>query len=173
MSKPDKKIVRCRFNEIDDMKEKMACFGYEQEECISSRNDVNVKLVFVRRDINNVPRVRLLERQYDIVTRLSFVGTITMVIIAAIFIAAYFIAKAFTFRVIFLYIGIPCVGIALLLFITRLILFLSRKKYVDYLLKEAQKCCGNSRSKPTPDNILPEEESSNLIKNNIKQVNKR
>ena len=104
---------------------------------------------------------------------MTYKSAIIWVAIAAILISAYFIATSFQFRVVFLFVGIPCVGFASIIVIFKLLLFLNKNRYIKHILKEAKSACGEPPASPVVENVTPKSEDTNLIRENVEEITEK
>ncbi|MBP5693938.1 MAG: hypothetical protein J6X03_00570, partial [Bacilli bacterium] len=146
------KVVYCNFSEVEKRKEEMACFGYEVAKSENNKKRTKVKLTFERRQVKNLSKVKRMESEFYAVKSMTYKSAIIWVAIAAILISAYFIATSFQFRVVFLFVGIPCVGFASIIVIFKLLLFLNKNRYIKHILKEAKSACGEPPASPVVEN---------------------
>ena len=147
-----KKVVNCSFSEIDATIKEMASFGWDH----------------VTTDFN-----KDLEHQYIQVQKTTYIGTIVWALLGGLLILFYFLLTSFQFRVVFLMLGIPFLGVAVILFLNRTILMINKRKYCRLIIREADINSGNVREAPLLQNIANSEEHSGLIRKNIKQINKK
>ena len=168
-----KKVVHCSFSEIDSTIKEMSSFGWESIGTDFNKDKTKAKITFEKREMKLAGKVSDLEHQYMQVQRTIYLGTIVWIVLAVVLILLYFLMTSFNLRVIFLLTGIPAAGIALILFLNRTILLLNRRKYCKLIIHEADITSGNVRELPLIQNISPEEKTTNLIRKNIKQINKK
>lgn len=168
-----KKVVHCSFSDVESTIKEMGSFGWDQVSTDLNKDRTKARITFEKREMRLAGKVRDLEHQYMQVQRTIYFGTIFWFVLALALILCYFVITGWNLRVVFLLTGIPAAGVALILFLNRTILLINRRKYCRMIIREADISSGNVREAPLVQNIAPEEENSNLIRKNIKQINKK
>ena len=159
----ESKSKRIPLSKADAYLEKHEAFGWQLVSKDDLRPDNTIVLTLQRdkENFQNYGKIKKLEKQYRVASRVIPVPAIINAIIGGGLLAAYLFTKTtLVFAVAFLYGALTFFSVALFALVIFIIMFLNRGKILRAIIKEAGQKSVSDQDLPTPRNVAPETETT-------------